>query len=57
MFGREYRIFHGNYGSIQSSWMKLEPGKPLTIETEWNFTGPNVAKDWSIIAWAATECG
>ena len=57
MFGREYRIFYENYGSIQSSWITLEPNKPLTIEAEWNFTGQNVAKDWSIIAWAATDCG
>lgn len=30
----------------------MKAGTALRIITEWNFTDPDMAKDWSVVAWA-----
>ena len=40
------------YGSNDATPIEMSAGQTLTIETEWDFTNPNLSSDWSIVAWA-----
>lgn len=39
------------HGGRSISPFQMTAGESVTVNTEWNFTDANVAKDWSVVAW------
>ena len=45
------RVKAFKYGSTQSPEIEMEAGESIKIITEWNFTDPRIARDWSVVVW------